>query len=237
MENWAVTQRLKNVKRNEPYFVYGEFIDSARVGYIDDNGKWRVVVCPEIDYWWHFERVKKRAVQNRRVLIEDNIGTFVSGLDVEKLTGNERVGIMLHVNSVLAKSKDGEEWQVIENRFLYRGDAAWRHDPILRRVTFKKNDIVFVRMPENPKKHTFDYIHMAIGLSGSDSKEFVHENYREIVKRAVKFLSETKKFTKFGVPVNVLKVEKAVLTKQGELLLTFGLKEIKMNEEKKGEAV
>ena len=57
MENWAVTQRLKNVKRNEPYFVYGEFIDNARVGYIDDNGKWRAIVCPEIDYWWHLSLI------------------------------------------------------------------------------------------------------------------------------------------------------------------------------------
>lgn len=225
---------LKNVKKNEPYYIYADDWNKTSIGYIDNDNKWRRYQCKSADPK-RVINLNEIALQNRRELILDNLDKFDDDFCKNEITGSIRGGLMIHLGSILAKAEDGLEWQVITNDFLYRGDSEWRYDRILRHITFKKNDIKFVRMPENPNKNTFDYIHMAIGLSGSSKKEFVRENYKEIVKRAVKILSESAKFNKFGIPVNCLKVEKAVITRQDELILTFGLKEIKIDDEKEGE--
>lgn len=226
---------LKHTKKNEPYYIYYGEHDTG-IGFVDDDNKWRIHTCQH--RYYDIDKLDKVAFQNTRQLLNDNLDNFANGYALDKITEYDKMGILRHMRATFSHAADGDEWQVITNELLYRRNAEWRFDEILRHITFKKNDIKVIRTPENPKKNTFDYIHMPIGLSGSNKKEFVRENYKEIVKRAIKVLSESKRFTRFGIPVNCLKVEKAVLTRQDELLLTFGLKEIKMSEnadEKKGE--
>lgn len=229
---------LSNVKKNEPYFVYENqqngWPSKYSIGYVDERYRWRIRPMSQNE---SYNKVYDVALTNRRELMDDNMDTFlhfVYGVNGVRLSGCDRSGLMGHISNVFRKeATDGAEWQDIVNTMLYRGDSNWRFDPILRKCTLKPSAIKIVRMPENPKKDTFDYIHVPIGLSGENKRQFVHDNYKEIAKRAVKMLSESKKFTKFGVPTNCLKVEKAVITCQDELILTFGLKNLG---EKKGEA-
>ena len=229
---------LSKVKKNEPYFVYENqqngWPSKYSIGYVDERHRWRIRPMSQNE---SYNKVSDASLINRRELMDDNMDTFlhfVYGANGVRLNGYDRSGLMGHISHVLQKeATDGAEWQVIVNAMLYRGNSNWRFDPILRKCTFKQSAIKIVRMPENPKKDTFDYIHVPIGLSGENKRQFVHDNYKEIAKRAVKMLSESKKFTNFGVPTNCLKVEKAVITCQDELILTFGLKNLG---EKKGEA-
>lgn len=221
---------LQGVKINEPYIV--KDIEDSRelqVWYVDEDMKWR---CSVPNLYWTGE-LDVVTLQNRRDLYEANKEYFhnMSGIrNTQYIVGADKGGILNHIRAAMLHVTDGMTFEEFMKGPLEGGSwtAWWRYDPIMRYVTFNKTAIQFVRSPENIKNKTFDYIHVPIGISGcKDKKDFVKKNYNGIAQQAVKMLSENKRFTKYGVPVNVLKVEKAVLTHQGELLLTFGLKELK----------
>lgn len=220
---------LKGFKRNSPYWIYDSYppylYRSIGVGFIDDNDKWRVHVLQDSFY---DDRIKLHEIadENRREIFDKNMDAFVPELSEvnQKLS---KGGVMLHMNHVFEKKAlDGMPLEELSDMLEYKMDSNVRNDPVLRRATFKSNEIMFVRTPENPKKNTFDYIHIPIGISGEHKKEWIHENYRAIAETALDFLSNSRRYKRFGVPVNFLKIEKAVLTRQAELILTFGLKNI-----------
>ena len=220
---------LQGVKINEPYIVK-DIEDSHKVQawYVDKDMKWQYNV-PHLS--WHGE-LDDVTLQNRRDLYEANKEYFHDLADiptVDNIVGSDRGGILLHIRAAMLHVTEGMTFEEFMKGPLEGGSWTgwWRYDPIMRRITFNKTSVQFVRSPENPNKKTFDYIHVPIGISGcKDKLDFVKNNYKGIANEAIKMLSESKRFTKYGVPVNVLKVEKAVLTHQGELLLTFGLKDI-----------
>lgn len=232
---------LQGVKINEPYVLkdIGHGYE-CQVWYVDDNMTWRY--HPSSWYKTLYD-LDGTALKNRRDLYRANKEYFhdlanISTLD--NICGNDKGGILLHIRAAMLHVTEGMAFEDFIKGPLDGGSWTgwWRYDPIMRHITFNKPAMQFVRSPENQNKKTFDYIHVPIGISGcNDKMDFVKKSYKRIANETIKMLSGNRRFTKFGVPVNVLKVEKAVLTCQGELLLTFGLKEIKMNDEKKGEAV
>lgn len=231
---------LQGVKINEPYIVKDiEDSHKLQVWYVDEDMKWRYSVP---DLYWTGE-LDVATLQNRRDLYEANKEYFhnIAGIrNTQYIVGADKGGILNHMRAAMLHVTEGMTFEEFMKGPLEGGSwtAWWRYDPIMRYITFNKPAIQFVRSPENQNKKTFDYIHVPIGISGcKDKLDFVKKNYKGIANETIKMLSENKKFTKFGVPVNCLRVEKAVITRQSELLLTFGLKEIKMDEEKKGEAV
>lgn len=85
------------------------------------------------------------------------------------------------------------------------------------------------RIPENLNKNTFDYIQIEVGLSmllPMETKKALCKKYiKAIGKHVLIVLSENVRFQKFGIPTNILKVERATIGMDSILYMTLGVKE------------
>lgn len=85
------------------------------------------------------------------------------------------------------------------------------------------------RIPENTNKNTFDYIHVEVRLSGTIPQEtrlYLCKKYARVIGQHVLIvIEESPRFQKFGVPSNILKLEKATLGRDATLYMTMGIKE------------
>lgn len=88
-------------------------------------------------------------------------------------------------------------------------------------------DIIIGRGPENYNEKTFDYINVYVLICSewNNREQYIKDNLKEIAKRAVKKLKESKKFKKFGVTINFLKISKVQFTKN-TIIFTFELKDL-----------
>lgn len=93
------------------------------------------------------------------------------------------------------------------------------------------------RVPENRNKNTFDYIQVEVRLSGiiqREGRKILCKKYKkEIGRHILIVLSESPKFLKYSVPVNILKVEKATLGMDATLYVTLGVKTLPEDKEEK----
>lgn len=83
------------------------------------------------------------------------------------------------------------------------------------------------REPENKNPKTFDFVRIEVFLSDMqlDTLQEVKNHYNEIMEMVIRKIEQSRSFTKYGVPVNCLKVAKATLTKQKVLEIVFELKD------------
>lgn len=99
------------------------------------------------------------------------------------------------------------------------------YERFVQRVKIKSID----RIPENANKNTFDYIQVEVLLSGTlprETQRYLCKKYaRAIGRHVVMVIGESTRFQKFGVPTNILKIEKATLGKDSTLYITMGVKE------------
>ena len=104
-------------------------------------------------------------------------------------------------------------------------------DDLSRTIT--RIDIFDIRSADgNTRKH-FDFIDVELFLVSSTkekSRKLVDDNYKALVSIALQELNNKKRYTRYGVPTEFLKVGKAVITAQNTLLITFELKEIEAYE-------
>ena len=82
---------------------------------------------------------------------------------------------------------------------------------------------------ETNKKKVFDQVVVEMPLiQGSRTKEemvdFIKQNKKAIKSKAVATLEKSKRYARYGVPVNFLKYEKMILTRDNVLEITFSLK-------------
>lgn len=84
------------------------------------------------------------------------------------------------------------------------------------------------RATENKDTNTFDFIRLEYvlytGVKKEDVLKDVREHTRKYVDCATEYIASQKKFQKFGVPVNVLRLAKATLTRDMTLEFLFELK-------------
>lgn len=127
---------------------------------------------------------------------------------------------------------DREEWMKNlrnlrrEKEWLARGNFS--SDVTLEEFILKTR-ISFRREPENKNKKTFDFVEMEVSIPSSWSKEqcktFMNSKKKEFIRECVKRLRENKRYQKFEVPVNFLKISNIVLrSKLGIVDLLFELK-------------
>lgn len=87
----------------------------------------------------------------------------------------------------------------------------------------------FVRIPENSKETTFDYIHVDVNIVtqwDSDKIEFIKRNLQGITKMVFKSIEKDRRFKKYGVPINFLRLSKVTVRKDlNSLHYVFELKE------------
>lgn len=99
------------------------------------------------------------------------------------------------------------------------------YERFVQRVKIKSID----RIPENTNKNTFDYIQVEVLLSGTLPQEtlrYLCKKYgRAIGRHVLMVIGESPRFQKFGVPVNILKIEKATLVaRESMLYITIEIK-------------
>ena len=96
---------------------------------------------------------------------------------------------------------------------------------IFRRIGIV-NGPTFGRFPENKNSKTFDYVHIDVGIYGVDidKKQYVKDHIKEILDATVNYISNSKRFTKYGISINFLRVTSLMYTKDQMLHFVFELK-------------
>lgn len=100
----------------------------------------------------------------------------------------------------------------------------------VRRFILRVESPKFERETGNENNKTFDFIRIFLSIPGKDScpnrADFIKKHQQEIFQIALQKIGETKRFTKFGIPLNVLTLESAMITRQSQLQLLFGIKRV-----------
>lgn len=84
----------------------------------------------------------------------------------------------------------------------------------------------------NPNKDTFDFIRIYIGVAQTwymDRRLFSKKNMKYIARLALAHIRDSKRFQKYGVPINFLRLSECTLTQCSELELVFELKKLNEN--------
>lgn len=79
----------------------------------------------------------------------------------------------------------------------------------------------------NKNTKTFDFIYMDVCIVNSwetDKREYIKQNLKEIKRRVIEKIENSKRFQRFGIPVNVLKITSITLTRDDVLHFIFELK-------------
>lgn len=88
----------------------------------------------------------------------------------------------------------------------------------------------YERVPENTNENTFDRIRVVVGLpqsmfqSWDELRAAVRENRKEIDRRVLRRIADDRRFKKFGVTTNVLRLSEVLLRKNYSLEYIFELK-------------
>lgn len=89
---------------------------------------------------------------------------------------------------------------------------------------------IFERETENPNKNTFDFIRVRLSIPGRetmpDRVPFAKNHIKEIARIALTEIQDKKTFQKYGVPINILKLENVTITADSQLELLFGIKDL-----------
>jgi len=89
----------------------------------------------------------------------------------------------------------------------------------------------YERVPENTNENTFDRIRVVVGLpqsmfqSWDELKTAIRENRKEIDRRVLQKIADDRRFKKFGVTTNVIRLSEVLLRKNYSLEYIFELKE------------
>lgn len=123
-----------------------------------------------------------------------------------------------NLGSLIFKGYDKRVAYTTQDKWLYSPDPM---DRFIGRIS----PFIFDRVPENTNKNTFDFIRCDVSIMGVENHhEFCQKNYKKIVKKVLTKLEQTKRFQRYGVPVNILKLSKATVLKDGDLALLFEIK-------------
>lgn len=95
---------------------------------------------------------------------------------------------------------------------------------------FTIKPVRFERETGNRKKDTFDFIRVDVGVPGygMDKTEFIKGNINELNQKVLQKIKDNKRFQKFGVPINFLKLSNVVLRCDDLIEFTFELKDVEV---------
>lgn len=79
--------------------------------------------------------------------------------------------------------------------------------PALEYMFIRESGIIVSRDIDNPNENTFDFVSVEV-FRGTYSIEFIKEHKNEIMDAVLYKISQSRKFIKFNVPVNILKLDK-----------------------------
>lgn len=101
-------------------------------------------------------------------------------------------------------------------------------DPAAYDVLTKINSPVFERTPENRDAKTFDRIRIYLGIktktSFADRMAYIKRYRKDIVNIALLKIEQSRRFAKYGVPVNYLRPVEMTVTASNEIEILFELR-------------
>ena len=170
-----------------------------------------------------------RAVVSTLIPDKDDINTAITRYNkvVEYIIGNK----LKNTSAVDVISRIFPELEVrsksLSNKILNKNDIS---DEV-RKFVLNINKPVIERDVDNPNKNTFDFVRVYLSIptkeSYPDRHGFIQNNMKQFVLLALERIKNEKSFQKYGVPVNILKLEHMVITQQSELMMLFCVKTIK----------
>ena len=96
--------------------------------------------------------------------------------------------------------------------------------PAFKYMFIKETGIRVSRDIDNPNEKTFDFVSVEI-FRGTYSVEFIKQHKDEIIDAVLYKISKSRKFTKYNVPVSVLKLDKVRLI-GSDMILYFSVKKL-----------
>lgn len=87
----------------------------------------------------------------------------------------------------------------------------------------------FERIPTNPNKNTFDYIFVEVNIVQEwegDRLTYIKKHKKQIFEMVLKKVQESKRFKKYGIPINFLKFTRVTLKRNSVLEFVLELKVI-----------
>ena len=195
-------------------------IKKGFIYYFDNDGVVRRFQCRDLKFHPEIEGVSTRPNGSLYICPFDILLRFTGDDERKKRMAIARVNV-------------GDTYKDVE-RYLNTVKPA---EPGTRKVSGLDRFICrfyrpeFHRLPENTQKNTFDFIIMEVSVLSEEAipnrDEYLRQNIQEISMRVTKKLESNRSFTKYGVPVNFLKITEATLNKRtGILRIQFELKDI-----------
>lgn len=101
-----------------------------------------------------------------------------------------------------------------------------RYESELDRFITKFEKPIYIRMPENTNKNTFDFIKMHVNICSEwpDREKFIKKNLPEIIQITIQKLEDAASFKKFGVPIGCLALTEVWQHPDSTLEFVFELK-------------
>lgn len=115
----------------------------------------------------------------------------------------------------------------IETELVYHEKPQWSTlDRLIQRIESPE----YERTPENPNAATFDRVRVMVCLphylfpTWNDLKQAVYDNRKEIGRQVIEKIESDRRFKKYGVPVNILRLSDIILRTDYALEYIFELK-------------
>lgn len=99
-----------------------------------------------------------------------------------------------------------------------------KEHPALEYMFIRESGIIVSRDIDNPNENTFDFVSVEV-FKGTYSIEFIKQHRDEIMDAVLYKISKSRKFTKFNVPVSILKLDKIRII-GCDMILYFSIKEL-----------
>lgn len=99
----------------------------------------------------------------------------------------------------------------------------------IERFITKIEKPTFERTPENENNNTFDFIRVDVNIlkNFDEKRKYIRNHHNEICNMVLKKIEKDKRFLKYGIPINFLKIEKATLISRMDIIeFLFSIKEI-----------
>ena len=202
---------MRNIKedviKNKPVRKCG-----GKFYYFDEDGIYRCILEKELD---ESLKVKWNYMRFQELYTYYKLGIKFSNLNL--------------VKKAISKLKVGDTLEVFDEYLSNITFEKHKKPENLDRFITKINNPIFHRTPENLNKDTFDYIFIDVMILTEweeDRISYIYKNKNEILKRVIEKLESNKKFQKYGVPINFLKVSRITLKRDSVLEFILELKNI-----------
>lgn len=168
-----------------------------------------------------------------RFVEKDHFDTYSLDLDKDYIL---KYNIRLLPSAVKKCIRDlsiGDNIQKLDDA-LYAAYSAPHKDRYGKHNAYDINDFIASisqphceRRPDNKNTKTFDYIRIYVNCCDvKNYKEFAKKHYKQIARCVVDSLKKSKRFLKYGVPVNFLKLTNITILNDKSIEFIFELKDI-----------